>query len=225
MRVVGYVRASTDEQTETLKAQADKIAAYCTLHELELVAVYTDAGVSGIVPMHDRPEGSKMLESLKGRGRNKIDGAVTVKLDRMFRNASDCLQNVEAWESKNLALHIIDLLVNTTTASGKFFLTVMAGVAEMERNLIAERTSAVLQAKKARGEAYGHEALGYDRQGDNLVVNPAEQRLIERILTMRAGGLSYRRIADTLNAEGIKGKRGGKWGSETVRYLLTKTVA
>jgi DNA invertase Pin-like site-specific DNA recombinase len=68
-----------------------------------------------------------MLQTLKGRGRNKIDGIVTVKLDRMFRNASDCLRNVEAWEAKNIGLHIIDLRVDTSTASGRFFLTVSHG--------------------------------------------------------------------------------------------------
>jgi site-specific DNA recombinase len=219
-KVVGYVRASTDEQTETLKAQAEKIAAYCTLHDLELVEVFTDVGVSGTVPMKDRPEGAKMLTALKGRGRNKIDGVVTVKLDRMFRNASDCLLNVEAWKAKNLALHIIDLRVDTSTVTGKFFLTVMAAVAEMERNLIAERTSTVLQAKKRRGEVYGNTPLGFERLGDKLIVNAHEKALVDRIKAMRAEGMAYNKIATALNVEGIRGKNGGKFGSETIRKIL-----
>jgi site-specific DNA recombinase len=225
MKVLGYVRASTDEQTETLKVQKAKIQAYCALHDLELVEVYIDPGVSGTVPIADRPEAAKMLQAMKGRGKQKIHGMITVKLDRMFRNAADCLQTVAQWEHAGVGLHIIDLMVDTSSASGKFFLTVMAGVAEMERNLIAERTSAVLQSKKASGQAYSPDPLGYDRQGDKLVRNEEESRLIARIQSMRDTGLSYKRIAEQLNAEGIKGKRGGKWGSETIRYLLTKTVA
>lgn len=225
MKVVGYVRASKDEQTATLLTQKAKIEAYCAYHELELVEVYIDHGVTGTIPVADRPEGAKMLQAMRARGKHKIQGVVTVKLDRMFRNAADCLRNVEEWEQKGLALHIIDLRVDTSTAPGKFFLTVMAGVAEMERNLIAERTATVLQGKKSRGEAYSRDCLGYDRQGDQLVANQNELDLIDRIKAMRAGGLSYKRIADQLNAEGIQGKRGGRWGSETIRYLLTKTAA
>jgi len=222
--VVGYVRASTTEQGETIKAQGEKIEAYCKLRGLTLVTTYIDFGVSGTVALEEREEGSKMLQALRGRTKDKPVGIVAVRLDRMFRNASDCLVNVEAWEKQGISLHLIDLggqSVDTSSAAGKFFITVIAGAAEMERNLISERTSAVLQSKKRRGEVFNHTPFGFNRQGDKLVENPQEQAIIQQIRSMRASGLAYNKIALALNDQGIKGKNGGRWGSETVRKVLS----
>lgn len=222
--VVGYVRASTTEQDQTIKAQVEKIEAYCKLRGLTLVNVYVDFGVSGTVPLEEREKGSQMLQALKGRTKDKPVGIVAIRLDRMFRNASDCLVNVEAWEKQGVSLHLIDLggqSVDTSTAAGKFFITVIAGAAEMERNLISERTSAVLQSKKRRGEVFNHTPYGYDRDGNRLEENPQEQAILQTIRSMREGGLAYNKIAKALNDQGIKGKNGGMWGSETVRKVLT----
>lgn len=221
--VVGYVRASTLEQNETITAQIEKIEAYCKLRELNLVHIYIDHGVSGTVPLEDRQEGAKMLQALKGRSKDKPVGIVAVRLDRMFRNASDCLINVQKWEKQEVALHLIDLggqSIDTSSPAGKFFVTVMAGAAELERNLIAERTSTVLQSKKARKEVFNHTPFGYDREGDKLVENQQEQALLHRIRSMRENGLAYGKIATALNNEGIRGKNGGKWGAQTVKNVL-----
>lgn len=221
--VVGYVRASTLEQHETITAQVEKIEAYCKMRGLNLLQTYVDFGVSGTVPLRERQEGTKMLQALKGRSKDKPTGVVAVRLDRMFRNASDCLVNVEAWDKQGVALHLIDLggqSVDTSSAAGKFFITVIAGAAEMERNLISERTSAVLQSKKKRGEVFNHTPFGYDRCDNQLVENEAEQALLQRISSMRIGGMAYGKIAAALNAEGIPGKNGGKWGAQTVKNVL-----
>ena len=69
---------------------------------------------------------------------------VVLKLDRAFRNAVDCLATVEKWDKSRIALHIVDLAgnsIDSTTAAGKFMLTVLAGTAEMERNLPRSLTS------------------------------------------------------------------------------------
>lgn len=221
--VVGYVRASTMEQDETIKAQVEKVTAYCTMRGLTLANVYVDFGVSGTIPLDEREHGVEMLHALKSRAKDRPTGIVAVRLDRMFRNASDCLNNVERWEKQGVALHLIDLggqSVDTSSAAGKFFITVIAGAAEMERNLISERTSAVLQSKKARNEVYSPTPLGFNREGDKLVRNDTEQTLIARVRAMRESGLSMWKIADALNAEGVVGKNGGKWYASTVKNVL-----
>ena len=66
------------------------------------------------------------------------------KLDRLFRDAADCLNVTKHWDKRNIALHLIDVggqTIDTSSSMGRFFLTMMAGVAEMERNLIRDRTT------------------------------------------------------------------------------------
>ena len=155
MNAIGYVRVSTAEQADSglgTAAQEERIRAYCRMKGLELPEIVSDDGVSGGKSLHSRPGGDALLDSLK----RKLGLAVVVlKLDRSFRNAADCLATVEKWDKAGIALHVVDLggnSIDSTTAAGKFMLTVLAGAAEMERNLTSERTKAAMQVKRARGQ-------------------------------------------------------------------------
>jgi len=141
MRAVAYVRVSTEEQaTEgiSLEAQNHRVRAYCELRGLELVDIITDAGVSAGKPLARRDGGARLLHLIR---RGEAVAVVAFKLDRLFRNCADCLTVTATWDRSGVALHLIDLggqAVDTSTAMGRFFLTVMAGAAEMERGLVAE---------------------------------------------------------------------------------------
>jgi DNA invertase Pin-like site-specific DNA recombinase len=110
--------------------------------------------------------------------------------------------------------------VNTASSMGKMLITMLAGFAEFERNLIAERTTAALCHKKAHGEVYNHVPFGYRAVDGSLVPDPAEQTVIARMATLRALGLSYHRLVDTLNADGVPTKQGGEWHAQTVKNIL-----
>jgi DNA invertase Pin-like site-specific DNA recombinase len=102
---------------------------------------------------------------------------------------------------------------------------VLAGAAEMERNLVGERTRAALSVKRARGQRISRTPYGYDLapDGATLVENPAEQTIIGEILGMRARGMSYPRIARALTGRGIPTKRGNShWRHETVAGLVKR---
>ena len=100
--------------------------------------------------------------------------------------------------------------LNTASAMGRFFLNVMAGFAELERNLIAERTAAALAHKKRHRQAYGPTPYGFDRCGDSLVVNEEEWQLVYEIKALRKAGMSLRGIAHELNLRDVPTKsRGG----------------
>lgn len=224
MAAVGYVRVSTEEQaTEgvSLAAQEERIRAYCILAGLTLTAVYIDEGVSTGKPIATRPEGEKLLAALQGK--HRAAHVVAVKLDRLFRNASDCLNTVDEWDRQGATLHLLDLggqSVNTKTAMGRMMLVMAAGFAEMERNLIKERTSMALAHKKAKREVYSPTPFGYDRAGDRLIASRTEAAALARMQSWRTDGMSYERIAERLNGEGVPTKRGGKWYGCTVRYIL-----
>ncbi|HYF90641.1 MAG TPA: recombinase family protein [Symbiobacteriaceae bacterium] len=223
-KAVAYVRVSSEEQANegvSLDAQEARVRAYCVANGLELVAIYRDEGVSAGIPLEKRQEGGLLLQALANGEAVQV---VAVKLDRLFRNALDCLSNVERWDKAGIGLHLLDLSVNTSTAAGRAFLQMAAAFAEMERSLVKERTETALAHKKATLQAYNHTPYGFDRQGDTLVPKAAEQAVIERIKQMDSAGVPMLRIAETLNAEGVATKKGGKWYASTVKAILTNTI-
>jgi site-specific DNA recombinase len=224
-KAVGYVRVSTEEQASqglSIPAQEEAIVAYARMRGLELVDVIVDAGVSGGRPLGARPGGQKLLALL---AEGKASHIIALRLDRLFRNASDCLQTVEIWSKRGYVLHLLDIAgnsIDTNSSAGKFMLTILAAVAEMERNLIAERIRNVLSWKRKNGKVFGHAPFGFARDGDDLIPLEAEQRALDLIIELRARGYSLRKIARTLEARGIPTKRGGKWAPATVRKLLAR---
>lgn len=234
-RAVVYCRVSTDEQaTEgvSLEAQESSLLAYCALRHLNVADVVIDAGVSAGKALSTRPGGRRVLELVQA---GEVDAVVTYKLDRLFRDACDCLSVTAQWDRLTVALHLVDLggqSIDTSTAMGRFMLTVLAGAAEMERNQIRERTSAALQHLKGKGVQLGGEALGWtrdeeaDASGRRVVRKvEAECETVERILELRDGGATLQAIADTLTTEGRPTKRGGKWYPATVRNVLVRAEA
>jgi DNA invertase Pin-like site-specific DNA recombinase len=107
---------------------------------------------------------------------------------------------------------------------GRMFLTMMAGFAELERNLTSERTAAALAHKKRRGQAYAPTPFGFDPAGAELVANATEGATISKIQHRRAAGMTLREIAERLNVAGIAGKNGGRWHPSTVRYVLANDL-
>ena len=105
---------------------------------------------------------------------------------------------------------------------GRFFLTIMAGVAEMERNLIGERTKIALQHKRRNGKVYGPEPFGYRREGEDLLPDPQELKALELMRRLRGEGWSYRAIAKELRRRRVPTKAGGRWEAMTVKKILDR---
>ena len=154
-----------------------------------MVEIVADEGVSASIALADRPGGAQLLDLVQKR---QVGHVVALKLDRLFRDAADALTQTRAWDRAGIAMHLIDVggqTINSSTAMGRMFLTMMAGFAELERNLIAERTTAALAHKKRRGLVYNHVPLGYVRDGDELRRDTGEQKVIMQIMDWRRGGV------------------------------------
>lgn len=226
MEAIGYVRVSTEEQSRegvSLDAQEERVRAYAALAGLELVRTFREEGVSGSVPLANRPQGAELVRQLRHGAKH----VVAVKLDRAFRDTEDALRTVRAWDKAGVVLHLVDLggsSLSTGSAVGKLMLTMLSAVAELERNLIAERTAAVLQHKRNRREVYGPTPLGYERDGMTLQPVSSELALVARMRAMHGDGMSLHAIAAKLNADGATGKRGGRWHAKTVRHVLRSAL-
>jgi site-specific DNA recombinase len=219
MRVVAYLRVSTDEQAAhgvSLDAQRDKLADYCRLYGHEIVEVVADEGLSG--KSLDRPGLRRALAMLKAHA---VEGLAVCKLDRLTRSVRDLGGLIETYFSNGHgALLSVGEQIDTATAAGRFVVNMLGSVAQWERETIGERTATALRHKRAKGEAFNHTPLGFDRVGDTLVPNPAEQALIMRIRAERGTGRSLGSIASGLNADGVKGKAAGKFYASTIAGIL-----
>lgn len=228
---IGYIRVSTDEQAVegiSLDAQRAKLEAYATLRGLTLTEVIVDAGVSAGKPLESRPGGAKLVAALRRRGNDAPAAVLALKLDRLFRDTADCLETVRQWDRRGIALHLLQLggsTLDTSSAMGRFFLTVMAAAAELERNLIRERTADALGHKKARGERVGQVPYGYRAEGAQIVPEPTEQATIATVVGLRERGATMRGIVETLNASPEHKPRGARWHITTIRRILLTATA
>src|SRR3954449_7940263 len=138
MAVFGYARVSTARQAtegESLDVQRRMIEGYAHMHGLMLDRIVVEEGVSGSVPLNDRPGGVAMLAKPKTG-----DIVIAAKLDRCFRSALDALNVVEQLKPRGVKLHLLDLGGNIAgNGLSKLFLTIAAAFAEAERNSIRER--------------------------------------------------------------------------------------
>lgn len=223
MKAVGYVRASTGDQEITLQAQAEKLRAYCQLRGLELVELIEDAAVSGSVPLSQRPAGRRVAEALK---LHKAQHVVALKLDRLFRDAADALAQTRVWDRAGIALHLCDMgggSVDTSSPMGRMMLTMLAGFAEFERALIAERTRSALahlkrQHRRTGSVPYGWRLVG--GTGKQLEPEPAERVVVELARELRAAGNTLQRVCDLLHARGHVSRTGRPFAPSQVQRMV-----
>jgi putative DNA-invertase from lambdoid prophage Rac len=198
MRVFGYTRVSTTEQAHggaSLAAQQQQIAGYAMMKGWQVAEHFVERGVSGSTPLADRPEGSRMLATV-GKG----DVIVTAKLDRAFRSAADALAVLEEFKEQGVGLHMIDLGGDVTSNGiSKMVFTILAAVAEGERDRIRERIRDAKRHLTSQGVfSGGKRPFGYDivldGETSRMVPNAAEMAVIGRMKTMRQEGATYRAI-------------------------------
>lgn len=211
MRVIGYVRVSTDEQRISgagLAAQRKAIEAECVRRGWQLVEVIEDAGYSA--KDMKRPGVQIALEALQ---RGEAGALVVAKLDRLSRSMLDFTAVMAKASKESWALVALDCAVDTTTPAGEAMANVLATFAQFERRLIGQRTREALAAKRASGVRLGRPAS-----------LPPTVRA--RITAERESGRSFAAIAALLNDERVPTAQGGQqWWPSTVRAALHAQTA
>jgi putative DNA-invertase from lambdoid prophage Rac len=198
MRVFGYSRVSTSEQADSgssLATQRQQIAGYAMIKGWSVDEHFVEEGVSGSTPLADRPEGKRLLSMLA-----EGDVIVSAKLDRAFRSAADALTVLEELKDQGVSLHLIDLGGDVTgNGISKMVFTVLAAVAEGERDRIRERIRDARRHLASQGifgggrRPFGSNVV-MDGKIRRIVPNEAEMAVIERMQAMRRDGATYRAI-------------------------------
>lgn len=230
-KLVAYYRVSTAKQGASglgLEAQEASVAAYAKANNADLVGAYREieSGKRAV----NRPELAKALAHAK-RAKGTI---VFAKLDRLSRNARFLLGIVESGAS----VVFCDFPTIPEGPTGKFFLTQMASVAELEAGLISVRTRESLKAAKARGVLLGSRRPGAYRlkgganaKAAKLAGESAKARadaayadLVGVVTELRAEGLSLCKIASRLNADGHTTRMGRVWNPMQVSRVLARST-
>jgi DNA invertase Pin-like site-specific DNA recombinase len=221
-RYVAYYRVSTDRQGKTalgIDDQKKKVLDYLDGGKWSLLMAFTEveSGKRG-----DRPELRKALDYCK---RNKGAKLIVATLSRLTRDAKFLLALLDG----SVDVVFADLPQVPTGAMGRFFLTMMAAVAEFEAGLTSERTKAALAQVKARGEKrLGNPTnLAEAQRRGAASMRAAADAFAARVLPtihdiQRHGAPSLRAIAETLNARGILTPRGGTWSAMQVHNVLAR---
>ena len=221
-RFVSYYRVSTDKQGAAglgIEAQRAAVAAFLNGGTWTISGefVEVESGTNA-----QRPELAKALALCKLTGAT----LVIAKLDRLSRNAMFLLSVVEGCGENGVVF--CDLPSIPAGPVGKFIVTQMAAVAELEAGLISQRTKAALTAAKARGAKLGgwrggpkvDTALGTQaRQGH---ADDFAARVRPMVSEMQARGMSLRSIAADLTSRGVQTARGGAWTPAAVRNVMLR---
>ena len=226
---IGYIRVSTHEQAQSglsLAAQRRKVTAQSEISDLDLVAVLEDAGASA--SNLKRPA---MIELLAQVDAGQVDVIVVAKLDRLTRSIKDLSTLLErlgkarrADGGKGVDLISTAESLDTSTATGRLVINIMASVSQWEREIISERTSAALQELRAQGRSTGQAPFGFKATEDgDLVENEGEQQVLTRIQELREReGASWQSVADTLTAEGFRTRKGGGFSRQGLHHVAKR---
>jgi putative DNA-invertase from lambdoid prophage Rac len=203
MTVFGYVRVSTVQQVkegDSLESQVKQVLSYSLSRGLELNEndVFVEKGISGGSEFNSRPEGSRLLESLKTG-----DVLIFPKLDRGFRNTRDALNTLHLLKEKGVTVHSIDLGGDVTgNGVGAIIFTILSAFASFERERIASRISEVKQMRKSQGYFVGgRRGFGFNVVEGKKVPNKKEQKIIQEMKRKKANGESMLAIHRWLNSE------------------------
>ena len=211
-KFVSYYRVSTAQQGQSglgLDAQREAVMRYLSAGGWPPLAEFTEVETGkGSNALDRRPQ----LQAALTFARKHKATLIIAKLDRLARN-----------------VHFVSGLMETGVPfvaadrpdADRFLIHLEAALAEREAKLVSDRTKAALAAAKARGRVLGANGrvLAEQHKADALVrVAP----VADRLRALRADGLSLRRIADTLNGEGIPSPGGASWGAVNVQRSLAR---
>ena len=214
MSNIAYLRVSHIESLNgtSLETQENKCKAYAELHDFKIDRVYSEV-VSGAVEFRKRPVFQKVLSELKGNSK-----LVVSRLDRLSRKVIDTLKLVDDFKKEHKELCITDIGNIHKDGVSKVFVTILASLAEIERENISIRIKASKKiAKEERRYLGGYSEFGYKVEDKKLVPDDKEFTVLQSMVNLRKSGLGYRKISDE-----IKNKFGKRIYYPQVHKILNR---
>ena len=219
-RAAIYTRVSSEDQVSDgfgLEVQYEQCVNYAKLYELEIVLEFSDPGISGTKDADERPGLRAAIQAASNR---EYDVLILPALDRLARRGSLGLKLYDEFERLNVAIAAVRERLDTSTPTGRLMRTFFLALAEFERDLIVERTTAGRNARGRKdGERGGRLPMGYVR-ASGIQIDQGAANIVRAMFALRDKDLSFREIARYLNNAEIKTMRGKTWHASSVREVL-----
>ena len=234
-----YTRVSTDDQAQTgtsLETQEAGCRSLAKAYGHPIAEVICDDGYSaatlkggrrkGLEALNKRPGAKRLLAMIEA---GSIGGVIIHKLNRLVRNARQLLELIELMEERGVAFASVNDRIDTGSAMGRMFLTLLAAIDQLESEQISERVVAVLQYMRSQGRWAGGnvpagmmvEVRGKDRY---LVPDPTWGPIVGKAWPMVIAGASLRKVADWFTTQEVPLKSGKRWSMPAVSRVLSRRL-
>tara|TARA_B100000427_G_C15408117_1_gene550749 strand:- start:11 stop:682 length:672 start_codon:yes stop_codon:yes gene_type:complete len=216
MNAVLYIRASTNKQELTPKVQAEKLQAYCNLHDHDVIDVIQDVKSSKNT---NRPGLQRALQIMKGGGAGHI--LVVHKIDRLTRCLSDLCDLIDRCKREKWVFASTTEQIDLSTPVGICVAQILGAIAQWERARIGERTKDIMQHLKRSGRRYcGKAPYGYQWDDKLLTPNQDELATVEQITALSEQGMGPTAISNKLRELAITNREGKTWSKQSISKLL-----
>lgn len=215
MKAAIYIRVSTEMQAEdgfSIEGQRQRLSSFAQSQDWTIFDFYVDDGYSA--KDLERPAMQRLLEDMEEK---KFDLVLVYKLDRLTRSVGDLHKLLKTFDKYGVKFKSATEIFETTTAMGRFFITLVGAMAEWERGTISERVRFGVEQMVREGKRPGGIIpYGYTQE-EKLI--PEEAEIIKEARRLYHSGLGYRSVAVRLNSKGLL-RRGREWTAATVEYTL-----
>ncbi|MEK3887488.1 recombinase family protein [Bacillus sp. FSL K6-3431] len=216
-----YIRVSTEEQAKegySISAQKHKLKSFCIAQDWNVAGIYADEGISA--KDMERPELKRMVKDIQS---GIIDCVLVYRLDRLTRSVFDLYKLLEVFDAHDCKFKSATEVYDTTTAMGRMFITIVAALAQWERENMGERLSFGYAEKVRKGKyALNFRPFGYnlDLKTSKLNVKEDEAKTVKIMYQKYVDGFSSNKLCRYLNGKGITTRDGNTWNDKTVMDIL-----